>query len=114
MAINGISGNAVSPQPQSTASTPAASGSDATSTDSTPAGTQPKKHDTVELTGTALARSLKLSGLNPAQIALKMGLDVKTVDSYLGIKAASASQTNPAPQVAQVPATGQKATATKK
>ena len=52
-----------------------------TSPDAQPApyavGTQPQ-HDTVKLTGTALAKSLKLAGQNPAQIALKLGLgDVK-------------------------------------
>ena len=51
---------------------------------------------TVELTGTALAKSLKLAGQNPAQIALKMGIDVKTVDQYLSIKVATATPT-PAP-----------------
>jgi hypothetical protein len=50
--------------------------------------TQPQ-HDTVKLTGTALAKSLKLAGQNPAQIALKLGLDLKTVDSYLNIKVAA-------------------------
>ena len=74
----------------------------------TPAATKaaqiPQQHDTVELTGTALAKSLKLSGQTPAQIALKMGLDIKTVDSYLSIKAA-ASAPAPAPQVKQTTTT---------
>ena len=62
---------------------------------------------TVELTGTALAKSLKLSGQNPAQIALKMGIDVKTVDQYLSIKVATAAPTaapaapSPAPEAKQ-------------
>ena len=47
----------------------------------------PPKNDTVELTATAQAKSLKLAGQTPAQIALKMGVDIKTVDSYLSIKA---------------------------
>jgi DNA-binding NarL/FixJ family response regulator len=111
MDIKGISGNAVSPQPQNAALTPAASGGTATPADSTPAATQPK-HDTVELTGAALAKSLKLSGMNPAQIALKMGLNVKTVDSYLSIKETQTA--TPTPQAAPVPTTGQKATETKK
>jgi hypothetical protein len=64
------------------------------------------KHDTVELTGTALAKSLKLAGQTPAQIALKMGLDVKTVDGFLGITAKATTATLPpsttiAPQVKQ-------------
>ncbi|MBW4056914.1 MAG: hypothetical protein HIU83_16265 [Proteobacteria bacterium] len=51
--------------------------------------TVPPQHDTVELTGAALAKSLKLAGQKPAQIALKMGIDVKTVDQYLSIKVAT-------------------------
>ncbi|KAA0891401.1 hypothetical protein [Oryzomonas rubra] len=101
MDINGISGNVVSPQTQGTALTPAASAAPAAST---PEPSQPQ-HDTVELTGTALAKSLKLAGQSPAQIALKMGVDVKTVDSYLNIKATTATpapQASPAPQTQQV------------
>ena len=41
--------------------------------------------DSVKLSGTAIAKSLKLQGLSPNQIAAQMGLDVKTVDGYLGI-----------------------------
>ncbi len=41
---------------------------------------------TVELSSTALAKSLKLQGQNPTQIAQQMGVDIKTVDSYLSIK----------------------------
>ncbi|MDD2541321.1 MAG: hypothetical protein PHH28_09815 [Desulfuromonadaceae bacterium] len=64
------------------------------------------QHDTVELTGAALAKSLKLSGQKPAQIALKMGVDIKTVDQYLSIKVAApittaAPVTSPAPEVKQ-------------
>jgi len=61
---------------------------------------------TVKLTGTALAKSLKLAGQNPAQIALNMGIDVKTVDSYLSIKVATATPTPvaaPAPAPTPVP-----------
>ncbi|KAB0664417.1 hypothetical protein F6V25_12815 [Oryzomonas japonica] len=101
MDINGISGNVVSPQTQGTALTPAASAAPAAAT---PEPAQPQR-DTVELTGMALAKSLKLAGQNPAQIALKMGVDVKTVDSYLNIKATTATpapQARPAPQTQQV------------
>ncbi|HEY4744823.1 MAG TPA: hypothetical protein VIH45_09220, partial [Desulfuromonadaceae bacterium] len=55
------------------------------------------QHDTVELTGAALAKSLKLAGQTAAQIALKMGLDVKIVDSYLGVKAPTTAPTTPVP-----------------
>jgi len=50
----------------------------------TPSGSKPK-HDSVKLSGTAIAKSLKLQGLSPNDIAAQMGLDIKTVDSYLGI-----------------------------
>lgn len=42
--------------------------------------------DTVKLSGTALAKSLKLQGQTPAQIAQQMGIKITTVESYLGIK----------------------------
>lgn len=96
MDINGISGNTVATQ--HAALTPTIPEAVTTPAASKPEATQPK-HDTVELTGTALAKSLKLAGQTPAQIALKMGLDVKTVDSYLGVKPAT---TTPTPQVKQV------------
>ncbi len=59
--------------------------------------TVPPQHDTVELTGAALAKSLKLAGQKPAQIALKMGIDVKTVDQYLSIKTATVAPAVPTP-----------------
>ena len=62
----------------------------------------PPKHDTVELTGTALAKSLKLSGQNPAQIALKMGIDIKMVDGYLSIKPPPAAMPTTTAPVAPV------------
>jgi len=95
MEINGISGNVSTPP---VAKTPAAL---------TPTKPEaiPPQHDSVHLTGTALVKSLKQSGLTVAQIAQKMGLDVKTVDGYLGIatKAATTTPTPPttAPQVKQ-------------
>jgi DNA-binding NarL/FixJ family response regulator len=42
------------------------------------------KADTVALSQTAQVRSLKRNGQSVAQIALSMGLDAKTVNSYLG------------------------------
>jgi predicted flap endonuclease-1-like 5' DNA nuclease len=80
---------------------------------STPAATTPQNtgdtqpaNDTVELTGTALAKSLELSGQTPAQIAAHMGLDVQTVDSYLGIQATTTATpaTYSAPQVIKMTA----------
>ncbi|HKK01934.1 MAG TPA: hypothetical protein VJ955_07160 [Desulfuromonadales bacterium] len=56
--------------------------------------------DTVKLSGKALAHSLKQQGQTVAQIARAMHLDVKTVDSYLGISDKSASA---AAAVAQTP-----------
>ena len=50
----------------------------------TPSGSKPKG-DSVKLSGTAIAKSLKLQGLSANQIAAQMGLDLKTVDGYLGI-----------------------------
>lgn len=41
--------------------------------------------DTVELSGSALAQSLKSRGFSVEQIALQMGLDVNTVSTYLKI-----------------------------
>ena len=43
-----------------------------------------RKPDTVELSKTAQVKSLKRSGETVTQIAQGMGIDVKTVNSYLG------------------------------
>ncbi len=45
----------------------------------------------MELTGVALAKSLKLSGKTPSQIAQKMGLSIKIVDQYLGVATKTAT-----------------------
>jgi hypothetical protein len=106
MDINGITGNA---------STPLAAATQATSTSANPgAATAPAanpvvlqpQHDTVKLTGVALAKSLKLAGQTPSQIALNMGMPVKTIDGYLGVKVQTAAvvtpqPTTPAPQAKQ-------------
>jgi hypothetical protein len=93
MSVNGISGNL---------STPAATTTPAAIIPPKPAATttSPSEPYTVKLTGTALAKSLKLAGQNPAQIAQKMGIDIKTVDQYLSIKVATAS---PAPVATPAP-----------
>jgi predicted transcriptional regulator len=44
-----------------------------------------QKAYTVHLSGEALARSLQLQGYSITMIAFKMGVDIKTVDLYLGI-----------------------------
>ena len=58
----------------------------------TPSGLQPKG-DSVKLSGTAVAKSLKLQGMSANQIAAQMGLDIKTVDGYLGIPATTSYST---------------------
>ncbi|MDA8430887.1 MAG: hypothetical protein M0T70_16655 [Geobacteraceae bacterium] len=106
MSINGISGNVSTP---SASMTPAAVIPPKPEATATPQS-QPY---TVKLTGTALAKSLKLAGQNPAQIALKMGIDVKTVDQYLSIKVASATPAavaTPAPAPTPAPEAKQAAT----
>jgi len=69
----------------------------------------PPKNDTVELTATAQAKSLKLAGQTPAQIALKMGVDIKTVDSYLSIKAPAPTMPATTAPVAPVATAGKPA-----
>lgn len=92
MAIEGINGSTLSQiatsQTAATTSKPevATSTQEKTKTVATPAYT-------VELTGPALAKSMKLAGQNPAQIALKMGVDIKTIDNYLNIKVATKTPT---------------------
>jgi hypothetical protein len=86
MQVNGVSTASVTTTPA--AITPPKPEATTTPTVTKSAAIQPK-HDTVELTGAALAKSLKLSGQNVAQIALKMGLDAKTINSYLSIKVAT-------------------------
>ena|ERR1035437_3545919 len=39
----------------------------------------------VKLSGEALAKSMMLQGYSAVMISIKMGLDIKTVDQYLGI-----------------------------
>ncbi len=98
MSVNGIS-----------ATTPAITTTPAAIIPPKPAATTAPQSEpyTVTLTGTALAKSLKLAGQNPAQIALKMGIDIKTVDSYLSIKVATATPapapTTPVPTPAPAP-----------
>ncbi|HEY3373959.1 MAG TPA: hypothetical protein VGK02_02720 [Candidatus Aquicultor sp.] len=50
-----------------------------------PQKTQENK-DTVHISTAAQARALKHAGQTASQIASSLGLDVKTVDAYLGIK----------------------------
>jgi hypothetical protein len=92
--ISGSSTAGINPQIQS-AMPGAATHAEPTAPLST--ATPAPQKDTVELTGAALARSLKQQGQTVAQIALKMGLDAKTVVSYLGT-AAPKQVSTPAPQ----------------
>jgi len=86
MSINPVSGNAQQPLASAATGTtaPVAQPQSASQQSTTVAA---PKHDSVKLTGAALAKSLKLGGMTPKQIAQKMGLDLKTVDSYLGVNA---------------------------
>jgi hypothetical protein len=101
MSIEGINSNQIAtaqaaitpPKPEATTA-PAPAKSAATTS----------KPYVVELTGTALAKSLKLAGQNPSQIAQKMGLDIKIVDSYLNIKVATATPAPAPPAPAATPA----------
>jgi DNA-binding NarL/FixJ family response regulator len=87
MEINGIPSNASTPP---VATKPAA-------LTPTKSKETPPQHDTVTLSGAALAKSLKQSGLTAAQIALKMHLSVETVDQYLGIATKAVTTTSPPP-----------------
>ena len=57
--------------------------------------------DTVHVSASAQAKALKQSGQSPAQIALTMNTDVKTVDGYLGIQAAATTTTPAASEAAK-------------
>jgi hypothetical protein len=86
-----------------TTSAPGVTSTPAATTQQNAGETQPSS-DTVELTGPALAKSLELSGQTPTQIATQLGLNVQTVDGYLGIQATTATPaTYSAPQVIKTP-----------
>ena len=102
MAVSGISGNVPSVGTQPTPAvdpvkTNQVDPTTAKSTSITP------KHDTVKLTGTALAKSLKLSGQTAAQIAQKMSIPIATVDSYLGVPVPVTTTTPPPKAVTAAP-----------
>lgn len=99
MAINSISGT---PSPPVTMASTAPAQNVAVAKSAPP--TQPPK-DTVKLSGAALVRSLKMSGMNPSQIAQVSHLDIKTVDKYLGI---AAPKTAAAPKAEGTELPGQK------
>lgn len=103
MSVNGISG-----------ATPALTTTPAAIIPPKPAATTtpPSEPYTVKLTGTALAKSLKLAGQNPAQIAQKMGLDINTINSYLNIKVATATPAPATPVPTPAPAAQAKQAAT--
>lgn len=62
-----------------------------------PVETKPYK---VELSGSAEARSLKLLGYTPQMISIKMGLDINTVNQYLGVVETTVKSTYVAPKAA--------------
>ena len=96
MSINPISGNAQ--QPLSSAATTVAAPLQSEAAQH--AAAIPSKQDSVHLTATAQAKALKLAGQTAAQIAVKLGVDVKTVDSYLSIKVAPVTLPSVAPVAA--------------
>ena len=73
-----------------------------------PAATQ-KQHDTVHITPSAQAKAMKQAGQTAAQIARLMGIDIKTVNDYLGIQTTVATATTaaskPTVTVAATPST---------
>ena len=86
MAINPIATNVGSPSPVATPATsspaPASTKRQPVAPEQPPVAVQ-SPQDSVQLSGAALARSLKIAGQTPTQIAMKMGIDIKTVDNYL-------------------------------
>jgi hypothetical protein len=87
MSINAINGNmAGSIQQASVTGMNTTSEAESTQKASVAASQQ----DTVTLSHAAQAKSLKAQGETPAQIALAMKTDVKTVDGYLGITTTTA------------------------
>ncbi|MBJ6727219.1 hypothetical protein [Geomesophilobacter sediminis] len=61
--------------------------SETAGTTTQPAATTPAQpsRDVVQLSGLALAKSLEMQGMTPDQIAAELGIDVTTVDNWLGI-----------------------------
>ncbi len=96
-AISGLNSNITAPVVV-TQSKPVATAAPAPTKSETP----PNPPYVVDLTGTALAKSLQLQGQTPTQISVSMGLDIKTVDSYLSVQP---SEPTLIPAPAQTPAT---------
>ena len=93
--INVVSGaaQAVNTQPTSAVDPTKANQNTQAVTKPPPPPPPPPKTDTVHLSAEAQAKALKQSGKTPAEIAFSMNLDVKTVDSYLGITDSSTTAT---------------------
>ena len=106
MSISAISGNLTPASGQAVAPMPSPAPVEAETPKQT--SVQPG-HDTVKLSGAALARSLKQQGQSVAQIALAMHLDANSVNSYLGVAtkpAATPAAKAPSPaEEAKEPAT---------
>ena len=103
MAINPIATNVGSPSPVATPATsspaPAATKRQPVAPEQPPVAVQ-SSQDSVQLSGAALARSLKIAGQTPTQIAMKMGIDIKTVDNYLSTTPAATASASGAQQIA--------------
>ncbi len=103
MAINPIAANVVS-SPH--VAMPAASSVHAQASRQQPVAPEQQpvavqsQQDSVQLSGVALARSLKIEGQTPAQIAMKMGLDIKTINSYLDTNPTATTSASEAQQAA--------------
>jgi hypothetical protein len=83
-----VSTNAISP---TYLTTPAKKSYQAVKTTQVPV---PKAYS-VELSHSAQARSLRLQGFSVLMISIKLGLDVGTVNQYLGISGAAIATTTP-------------------
>jgi hypothetical protein len=101
MSISAISGNIASTAGQAVAAQPNPAPAE---TGAPKQAALPPGHDTVKLSGAALARSLKQQGQSIAQIAVAMHLDASAVNGYLGV----ATKAAPAP-VAKAPSPAEEA-----
>ena len=103
MSISSVSSASIVDQATTAANTGLTENDPTSSTKDTTQGAQAVKtqaqKDTVHLSAAAQAKALKQGGETPAQIAVALSTDIKTVDGYLGIQTTSTSSTA-APAVA--------------
>ena len=95
MSVSAISGSITPATGQAAATPPAPAPAETAAPKQAPVQ---HGHDTVKLSGAALARSLKQQGQTVAQIIQSMHLDAKTVDSYLGVSTTATATAAPAPK----------------